>query len=103
MVAVIIQPTKLGSRGQLYSVSFEGQTLIPQTRTPGYDACRALLAKGVTGRLDVYRGDSLAFSIPAEGAKWTITEDDRGIRRTRWKPHPQTLADVGASFGLQAS
>ena len=48
-----IEPIRVGDRGYRYRVTFAGSVLIKNTRNPEYDACRALLAKGVTGRLEL--------------------------------------------------
>jgi hypothetical protein len=48
---IIIGPTKLGHKGQYYRVSYNGSVLIEECRYPEHDACRALLARAITGRL----------------------------------------------------
>jgi hypothetical protein len=45
-----------GSRGAVYSVMHAGKVLIDAVRTRVLDAARALLAKGITGRLEVWHG-----------------------------------------------
>lgn len=84
-----IEPTSRGNRGQRYRVTYQGDTLC-ESRNPELDACRALLARGVTGTLEVWhRGATHAASRIdiAEGAKWTITEADRaGLMLVTWKP-----------------
>jgi hypothetical protein len=45
----------LGEREHRYRVTYEGQTLIASCRVPGLDARRALLAMGITGRLEMWR------------------------------------------------
>ena len=40
-----------------YSVHHADETLIGATRQPEFDACRALLARGITGRLETWRHD----------------------------------------------
>jgi hypothetical protein len=86
---IIIEPTTLGDRGQRYRVKWAGGTLIEYTRNPEHDACRALLARGITGRLEVWRaGAELpASSIDIErGAQWTISETgEHGPLLVRWK------------------
>src|SRR5262249_45938591 len=88
-IRIIIEPTALGDRGQRYRVTYAGETLIESTRNPEYDACRALLAKGVTGRLEVWRVGTTfpASSIDIErGARWTILETERESPRiVRWR------------------
>jgi hypothetical protein len=47
-------PTALGPRGRQYAVRHLGQ-LLCESRTPIFTACRALLARGIAGRLKVWR------------------------------------------------
>ncbi len=42
-------------KSRRYSVSFEGRELVSDSFDPEFDACRALLAKGITGRLETWR------------------------------------------------
>jgi hypothetical protein len=75
---IAIEPTKVGERGQYYRVWYDGTVLIEECRCPEYDACRALLAQGITGRLETYMGNAyphMDLDIE-EGAKWTVREDE---------------------------
>jgi hypothetical protein len=55
---IVIEPTSIrGERGQYYRVYFEGTVLIEDTWNPEFEACRALVARGITGRLEVWRAD----------------------------------------------
>jgi hypothetical protein len=88
-IRIIIEPTTCGERGQRYRVTYAGETLIESTRNPEYDACRALLARGVNGRLEIWRA-GVAFpasSIDIErGARWTALETERESPRiVRWR------------------
>src|SRR5258705_4452797 len=50
----------------------------PPNHSVGFDYCRKLIKQGVDPkeRLEIYRGDQLAYSmILEEGAKWTIREN----------------------------
>jgi hypothetical protein len=49
---VVIAPTSLGNRGRQYAVTYSGK-LLCESRTPVFAACRALLGRGITGRLEV--------------------------------------------------
>ena len=51
---VVITPTSLGNRGRQYAVTYSGD-LLCESRTPIFAACRVLLARGITGRLEVWR------------------------------------------------
>src|SRR5262245_57725321 len=50
-----IEAVGLGERGHRYRVTYEGRTLIDSCRVPGLDGCRALLALGITGPLEMWR------------------------------------------------
>jgi hypothetical protein len=67
-----------------------GKVLIESTRNPEFDACRALLARGITGRLEVWRPGRVSADMRLDierGARLTIREtDDRGLRLVRWEP-----------------
>jgi hypothetical protein len=89
---IVIEPTSIrGERGQYYRVYFEGAVLIEDTWNPEFEACRALVAQGVTGRLEVWRADKpgLIFPDVEEGARWTVEENDKvGPRIIPWEPFP---------------
>lgn len=92
---IVIQPTTIrGDRGQRYRVHFEGAVLIEETWNPEFEACRALVARGVTGRLEVWRAGAAyaAMIVPdiAKAAGWTVVESDTvGPVIRRWKPRPE--------------
>src|SRR6516162_4720328 len=52
---VELEPIGLTEQGQRYRVMYAGETLVEGRRNPIFDACRALLARGITGRLEVWR------------------------------------------------
>ena len=52
---VELEPIGLTAEGQRYRVTYAGETLVEGVRNPIFDACRALLARGITGRLEVWR------------------------------------------------
>ena len=111
---VIIEPTTIrGERGQRYRVHFQDAVLVEETWNPEFEACRALVARGVTGRLEVWRsgaekgpiglfnGEALPISpaypgliVPdiEEGARWTVVENDKeGPVIKPWEPFPDHL------------
>jgi hypothetical protein len=78
-----VECTRYTSSGGRYRVLYQGKTLIEGERTPAFAACRALLAKGIIGKLAMY---SLGGSTPRlmvdikRGASLTIEEGASGIR-----------------------
>lgn len=86
---------------------FEGAVLIEDTWNPEFEACRALVTRGITGRLEVWRADKpypcLIFPDIEEGARWTVEESDTvGPRIVRWKPFPDTLQPDTARVAVLA-
>ena len=54
---------EIGTRRQHYRVVYANAVLIENSRCPEYDACRALLARGITGMLQVgWRGAAFPAS-----------------------------------------
>ncbi len=51
---IYFSPISLGERGQRYCAIHDGVTLIESSRNAEFDAARALLAKGITGPLEVW-------------------------------------------------
>ena len=45
-----------GNAGYRHSVIFDGELLVDRSRDPEFDAARALLAKGITGKLIMLEG-----------------------------------------------
>ena len=90
MQDVVITPTNVGKRGQYYRVTYLGRLLVESTHNPEFDACRALFAQGVTGKLAVWRRGAAAPCMTLDierGAGLTISETDKdGLRLVRWRP-----------------
>jgi hypothetical protein len=53
--SILIEPTTIGDRGQRYRVTYLGNIIVESTRNPEFDACRALLTRGITGKLEMWR------------------------------------------------
>ena len=91
---VYIEPLSLGHRGQYYSVSFEGRTLIAKTLRPSSDACRALVQLGFSGPLEIWDRERsyprLVFRDIHKAAGLTIAEGEhhgpRVIPYREWSP-----------------
>ena len=87
---VDITRIRIGQSGPRYRVDYAGRVLVDSSRTPALDACRALLARGVTGLLETYQGGSAFASMRIDierGAKLTVSEGQKiAPRFTRWAP-----------------
>lgn len=102
-----IEPTTIrGERGQYYRVYYEGAVLIDESWNPELEACRALLAHGIMGRLEVWRfgkshPDMLVPDI-TKAAEWTVEESDkRGPHFVRWWPRPEVVPRNAISLSAQ--
>jgi hypothetical protein len=76
---------------QRYQVWHGDSILIENTTNPEYEACRALLSKGITGRLETWRKDKpypcMILDIE-KAAGLTIQETDKhGPRLVSWRPY----------------
>jgi hypothetical protein len=89
---VEIEPTHYRSTGARYRVTYLGETLIESARDPEFEACRALLAKGVTGTMVTYSPGSSVPSLRVDiekGAELaTVDNAYDGPRFRRYRPHP---------------
>ncbi len=85
-----IEPTSLGNRGQRYRATYAGSVLIETSLNPEFDACRALLAMGITGSMEVWRPGATFPTMTLDierGAGLTVSETDaNGLRIVRWQP-----------------
>jgi len=87
-----IEPTHYRSTGARYRVTYLGETLIESARDPTFEACRALLARGIVGTLVTYSPGSSTPRLRVDieqGAKlMTIDNANDGPRFGRYRPHP---------------
>jgi hypothetical protein len=83
---------RYGNRGPVYRVMHAGQVLLARSRCPLIDACRALLARSFTGRLELWRPGNVSFDAAVNievGAQWTFPETEaESLRLVRWTPSP---------------
>lgn len=89
-LTILIEPSGIGDRGQRYRVTFAGRVLLQSAREPLLEACRALVAHGVTGRLEMWRRgkDHYDMALDVErGARLTVAETaEAGPAFREWKP-----------------
>ena len=90
-----LHPRWVGGRaGYLYSVIYDGELIVDRSRDPECDAARALLTRGITGKLTFLDGKT---GVPRtiinieRAAKLAISEDQRRLRLVKWKPMPTDL------------
>lgn len=92
MSAIIdIEPTHLTSTGQRYRVWLGDEVLIESSREPLCESARAMVERGVTGRLQMRRRGSTRIDMQgliAVLATLTVSEGRaHGPRFVKWSPH----------------
>lgn len=96
--------THIAGTGARYRVTHLGAVLIESTRDPEFEACRALLAKGITGTMVTYSPGSpvprMRLDIEKGAALMTIESATVGLRICRYKPHPRAADDPEDGDGV---
>jgi hypothetical protein len=93
---IVIEPTVIrGERGQRYRVHFEGAILIEDCWNPEFEAARAL-ARGITGRLKVWRPSAASPGCLIQGLIFPDIEEGAldGCRERQRGPRYQTVGAV---------
>lgn len=87
---IVLERVSIGARGSRYRLWHDGAALIESSRDPEFDACRALLARGIVGTLHTrHRGrQTVCLVLDIEkGAMARTNESERsGPRFGRWQP-----------------
>jgi hypothetical protein len=83
---VEFEPIGLTEHGRRCRVSYAGETLVEGRRNPIFDACRALLARGITGRLEVWRRGKTSADMQLD--------IERGAGLAIWESATQSLRAV---------
>src|SRR5215470_11358715 len=101
---VELVPIGLTEHGRRYRVTYAGETLVEGRRNPIFDACRALLARGITGRLEVWRKGKTSADIQLDierGAGLAICETAtvslRVVPWQPWRPRPDITSQNAVS------
>ena len=86
---------ELGRKGipynDRYNVLMDGERIVTRSRNPDTDVARALLARGITGKLTILDGEAKTPRLRLDierAAKITVSEDQRRMRFVKWKPMP---------------
>jgi len=88
---VLIEPTHRSPSRQFYRATFNGEEIVARSWDPEFAACRALKARGLTGRVEFFRVDVLHPYLVvrdlAEGAGLRAYEDEAHTPTLRkWQP-----------------
>ena len=100
MHRIDIEPLGLGEMGRRYLVRHAGEVLVERSRNPEFDACRALLARGITGRLEAWHQGASYPSMRLDiekAAKLTVKDGDGGTGFAGWTPRPEGLGQYAVS------
>ncbi|MEY9828477.1 hypothetical protein ABIA25_000292 [Sinorhizobium fredii] len=87
---------------QKWNATYLGQPLVTRRRVPSCDACRALLATGITGRVWFRHEGSphRAFWLDIEtAAGLTVHENDQGIRVAKYRPFSCAVSSKTSTEG----
>jgi hypothetical protein len=89
-LGIEIEPTHVVG-GQRYRVTHAGEVLSESTWNPEFEACRALLERGITGKLQVWRPGKAYWGMQLDierGAGLTVREtEEEGPYIARWRPY----------------
>jgi hypothetical protein len=98
---VELEPIGLTEHGRRYRVTYAGETLVEGRRNPIFDACRALLARGITGRLEVWRQGKISADMQLDierGAGLAICETaTQSLRVVPSQPRPDITSQNAVS------
>ena len=89
-----------GRTGCVYSVICEGKLLVERSRDPECDAARALLAKGITGKLTLLDGKTGQPRIIIDiekAAGFSVSEENRDSLRFRRYVNPDNSPPTAES------
>jgi hypothetical protein len=96
-----VQVVRYGGRGPVYRVLQAGQVLLAHSRCRLFEACRALLAQGSTGRLELWRPGEATFNV----ATLSLGRGTRSLKArpevSSWRPghHGMPFAVPRSSLG----
>lgn len=81
MITLTLIPTKITASGQQYDVFLDNERIVHNKRSPGYEACRALVKLGFSGSVRFVDKDGkprFSFNDIVEKAKWRLVERSKG-------------------------
>jgi hypothetical protein len=98
---VELEPIGLTENGRRYRVIYAGKILVEGRRNPIFDACRALLARGITGPLEVWRRGRTRADMQLDierGAGLAIWESaTQSLQLAPWRPRPNITSQDAVS------
>ena len=91
---------ELPDRHARFSVTFNGEVIVASARDPEHDACRALLARDITGRVQFYTAagtPSLTMDFETAARRVMSEEDRDGLRLRKFTSRDPDTAPYSAS------
>ena len=107
IAAYLIKDDRTLSPGapERWHVEYEGELIVTRSRDPEHDACRALLARGVRGRvafIHAATGTAGLLVDIARGAGRTTVDGPTGTPRARnWRPNPWDVPSPAREKGSE--
>lgn len=100
---IVVRPLKSFDGGTWYWVEYDQLPLIARTRNPEHDACRVLVSKGHTGRMETWDGirpyPLLITRYIEKAALRTISESaSHGPRVVRYRPFLEVSPQEGSTL-----
>ena len=89
MVKIYITQTTYGQRGAIFRVDHDGETLVSGTAIPFFDGARALTAKGLIGKFEMWdyeRPYPRMTGTIEHAAKLTVSEGEGRPKAAKWSP-----------------
>jgi hypothetical protein len=93
MLQARLHPIWVPKVGYRYSVVFRGKLLVERSRDPECDAARALLAKGIIGRLMLLDGKTGKPRIIVNIEKCALLTVEEGPRGPRFVKYTKSVVD----------
>ena len=104
---VLIQPTYRNASRQFYRATYNGDEIVTRSWDPEFAACRALKARGLSGRVEFFREGiphpCLVVRDLVEGAGLCTYEDEcRGPSLKKWRPIERDGVVPGGALSAEA-
>lgn len=91
---VCIHPVRYGSRGLRWNAMLDEELICSGVIDPEHSAARALLARGITGAMEIWHAGkvypSATWPIEATAGRRAFEGDKHGPRIGKWTPYLST-------------
>ena len=81
-------------RGRKWNVEFDGELIVENSKDPECDTARALLARGITGKVEVIDADTGMLGSPSTSRSYPSSKIEEGPHGPRFvKIRQETVVD----------